>query len=215
MTTFFTSDHHFGHANILKYEDEKRRNMHGGRFASIEKHDDYLIDQWNAIVSPDDLVYCLGDISYKQFTLENVLPRMNGEKILIVGNHDPYFKPLNIPRKTKMHHEAYMDACRAGFKDVSVRLDIEIEGIGEVCLSHFPYWPVNTEGLPDYDLRYQEFRPVVDPTSALLLCGHVHSPWKWQVDKGRPPMLNVGIDAWNMRPVSEAQIVETYMENMK
>lgn len=54
MTTFFTSDHHFGHANILKYEDASRRNVHGGRFASIDKTEpdrppmiNVGIDMWN------------------------------------------------------------------------------------------------------------------------------------------------------------------------
>ena len=214
MSIFFTSDHHFGHANILKYEDEKRRNANGARFRSIEAMDEYLIEQWNNTVSPSDTVYCLGDMSYKQFTLESVLPRMNGEKILIVGNHDPYFKRLTKPDNQKTYREAYTDALHAGFKEIHLRLDIEIAGIGAVCLSHFPYWPASTEGLPDYGLRNQENRPVVDD-SALLLCGHVHSQWTHQVSKGRPPMLNVGVDVWGLKPISESEIVRFYRDNQK
>ena len=211
MSTWYSSDHHFGHDNILKFEDENRRDSRGNRFKSVSHMDEYLIEKWNETVSPGDTVYCLGDMSFKQTVLEAVIPRLHGEKILVVGNHDPFYKRLNMPRKTKMHHEAYVDACRAGFKDISLRLDIEIDGIGAVCLSHFPYWPADISGLPDYDLRHQENRPVIDD-SALLLCGHVHSQWKYQINKGRPPMLNVGIDVWGLKPVSEAEIVKLYKD---
>lgn len=87
---FFTADQHFGHANILKYEDEMRRDAHGTRFSSIDKMDDYLVDQWNASVAEGDVVYCLGDFCYMFEQMCDVLPFLNGEKILISGNHDPF-----------------------------------------------------------------------------------------------------------------------------
>lgn len=208
--TFFTSDHHFGHANILKYEDANRRNAHGGKFASIEKMDEYLIKQWNATVAPGDLVYCLGDLSYKQHTLEAVLPRLNGTKILIVGNHDPYFNRLTCVME-RMHKEAREDALQAGFSAVHLQLDIEIAGIGLTRLSHFPYWPSETEGVADYDLRYPEHRPP-QGSEALLLHGHIHSQWQTKTEPDMPPMINVGIDMWSLRPISEAEIVQKYQE---
>lgn len=207
---FFTADHHFGHANILKHEDANRRNAHGGRFRSIEKMDEYLIDQWNATVAPGDLVYCLGDFSYKQSTMEAILPRLRGEKILIVGNHDPFFKRLT-DTNIRLHAEAREDACKAGFSEVHLQLDIELSGIGQVRLSHFPYWPSNTEGVPDYDLRYPEHRPP-QGREALLLHGHIHSQWLVKKEDGMPPMINVGIDMWNLRPISEVAISEKFQE---
>lgn len=208
MSIFFTADHHFGHSNILKYEDESRRNAYGGRFQSVERMDEYLIEQWNATVGPDDLVYCLGDLSFKQAVLENVLPRLRGEKILVVGNHDPYFKRLTcaMPR---MHKEAREDALRAGFSAVHLQLDIEIEGIGQVRLSHFPYWPSNVEGEPEYNLRHKANRPP-QGDEALLLHGHIHSQWLFKKEDVMPPMLNVGIDAWNLRPVSATEVVDKF-----
>lgn len=208
---YFTADHHFGHANILKYEDENRRNAHGGRFSSIEEMDEFLVDQWNATIAPGDLVYCLGDFSYKQTTMEAILPCLNGTKILVVGNHDPYFKRLTMQRKTKMHADAREAALQAGFQSIHLDLDIEISGIGQVRLSHFPYWPQNTEGVPDYDLRYPENRPEPGGES-LLLHGHIHSQWTTKSEPGMPPMLNVGIDMWNLRPISEAEIVQKFQE---
>ena len=53
---FFTSDLHFGHANIIKYDSRP--------FNSISHMDEELIKRWNESVSPNDTVYILGDISW-------------------------------------------------------------------------------------------------------------------------------------------------------
>ena len=58
MTTWFTADNHFGHANIIKYCDRP--------FSCVEEMDEAMIERWNEVVGHDDLVYHLGD-----FTLGN------------------------------------------------------------------------------------------------------------------------------------------------
>ncbi len=83
--TFFTSDHHFGHAGILSPRMRTRRP-----FASIEEHDETLIAAWNAAVRPDDEVWHLGDFAFR-CTGEHArrcFDRLNGRKLLIRGNHD-------------------------------------------------------------------------------------------------------------------------------
>lgn len=83
MATLFTSDSHFGHSSLL-------RNLRPG-FASIEEHDELLIEAWNSTVRPYDTVYHLGDFSLSKDTayLEKTFRRLNGNrKVLIVGNHD-------------------------------------------------------------------------------------------------------------------------------
>lgn len=209
MTTFFTSDQHFGHANILVYEDECRRDQHGNRFESVEQMDEYMIEQWNAVVRPGDTVYCLGDFSYKQATIESVMPRMNGSKILIVGNHDPYFKRLHSddPEQQALSYE---NAARAGFQSIHTQLDVEIDGVGLARLSHFPYWPVEPEPL-DCNRRYPLLRPEVG-RERVLMHGHIHSQWRLKKEFGRPLMLNVGVDMWQMRPVSESEIAKKVKE---
>lgn len=94
-STFFVSDTHFGHVNILKYEPEKRP------FSSIEEHDEELIKRWNSVVKPADRVYHLGDVAINRRCLSTVA-RCNGRKKLIRGNHDlwslkdylPYFDDI-------------------------------------------------------------------------------------------------------------------------
>ena len=127
---FFTADHHFGHTNILKYEDGLRRNANGGRFQTVEDMDTYLVDQWNATVSPDDTVYHLGDISYKYATIEQVLPFLNGKIYLIVGNHDPMFKQMHGSREQQAN--ARDRALQIGFAGLHTELTLTIPGIGLV-----------------------------------------------------------------------------------
>ena len=80
---FFTSDTHFGHNNILKLGNKRP-------FNTIEEHDQTLIDNWNKVVGKGDIVFHLGDFSmnYDQEKIENTLKQLNGQKHLILGNHD-------------------------------------------------------------------------------------------------------------------------------
>lgn len=82
---FYTADHHFGHANILKFQKNRRDT-----FGDIEEHDEGLIKRWNEVVSPSDTVYHIGDISFRmeEDRLLEILKRLNGEISLILGNHD-------------------------------------------------------------------------------------------------------------------------------
>ena len=81
---FVTSDIHFSHQNIIKYCNRPFKN-------SFEM-DDYIISIWNKTVSQDDNIYILGDFMFSR-SLENIekyVNRLNGYKILILGNHDKF-----------------------------------------------------------------------------------------------------------------------------
>lgn len=89
MKTFLISDTHFGHANILTFKRSDGSPLRD--FPDIQYHDEYLIDQWNSTVKPEDKVYHLGDVGFKNFTiLGSTLSRLNGTKVLIRGNHDNF-----------------------------------------------------------------------------------------------------------------------------
>lgn len=78
METWFISDTHFGHANIIKYCNRP--------FNNVDEMNKTLTDNWNSVVKPDDLVYHLGDFSF--YEVETYRKMLNGKIILIRGNHD-------------------------------------------------------------------------------------------------------------------------------
>jgi calcineurin-like phosphoesterase family protein len=81
MKTWFTSDTHFSHANIIKYCNRP--------FQDIYEMDRTMVQRWNEVVGPEDTVYHLGDFAMGgRHTGFKFLPRLNGTKHLILGNHD-------------------------------------------------------------------------------------------------------------------------------
>ena len=88
---FLISDTHFGHANILTFRSRSGETLIRPGFNDIHHHDEVLIENWNRVVSPNDKVYHLGDIGFKNFTtLKQIFDRLHGNKVLIKGNHDNF-----------------------------------------------------------------------------------------------------------------------------
>ena len=81
------SDTHFGHANMLKFTEANGDLCRPG-FADVSAMNECMIDRWNQTVKPGDKVYHLGDVAFGQKTLDDIMPRLNGQKRLIMGNHD-------------------------------------------------------------------------------------------------------------------------------
>jgi len=77
--TWFTSDTHFGHANIVRYCNRP--------FANVREMDEALISNWNECVKPKDTIYHLGDFAFRGDP-SPIFRRLNGEKFLLLGNHD-------------------------------------------------------------------------------------------------------------------------------
>jgi calcineurin-like phosphoesterase family protein len=118
MTTYVTSDCHFGHKNIIKYEPVSRP------FSSIEEMDEVLIERWNSKVKENDEIYILGDFSFHKVnkTVE-ILGRLSGKKCLIVGNHDNHL----------INHDPFKEMF-VGYYDL---LDNKIAGKHYV-MCHYP-----------------------------------------------------------------------------
>ena len=76
---YYTSDLHFGHKNIIKYENRP--------WLSVKEMDQGLIDRWNSRVKNRDLVYILGDFTLSVSTsyVESILTALKGRKILIIS----------------------------------------------------------------------------------------------------------------------------------
>lgn len=85
---FFISDTHFSHNNILTFKDKDDKFIRPG-FKDIDEMNETIIQNWNKTVSPNDKIYHLGDVSFRNpDAMHSVLSRLNGRKRLIMGNHD-------------------------------------------------------------------------------------------------------------------------------
>ncbi len=96
---FVISDHHFGHANILKFKGLNDKPLRV--FDDLNHMHEYMVEAWNSVVRPQDKVYHLGDVIVKANDWK-ILSRLNGHKRLVLGNHDypdmklyaPYFESV-------------------------------------------------------------------------------------------------------------------------
>lgn len=118
----FTSDTHFGHANIIKYCKRP--------FADKNHMDEVMIEKWNACIRPDHIVFHLGDFALARGKKRpaDYLERLNGQVILIKGNHD--------------HRKVLKD-----FEEVHERLEIIVND-QQITLSHYrmDVWPLSHRG---------------------------------------------------------------------
>ncbi len=78
---FFIADTHFGDRNITRNENRP--------FSDISEMDNTIIKNWNTTVSENDTVFIVGDFSfYNKEKATEICKSLNGEKILVMGNHD-------------------------------------------------------------------------------------------------------------------------------
>lgn len=109
---FYISDLHIGHKNILAFDNRP--------FFSLEEMTETIISNWNSVVGKNDSVYVLGDMFWNNAEIPIVLPRLNGFKYLIKGNHD------RVNREMEKHF--------VWIKDYAVIKD----GKEHVVLCHYP-----------------------------------------------------------------------------
>ena len=83
------SDTHFLHSNMLNFLDTDGVPFRGQYFSNQDELDEYMIENWNAKVKPQDTIWHLGDVFIGDIErFEKIWPRLQGKKRLIVGNHD-------------------------------------------------------------------------------------------------------------------------------
>lgn len=180
---FFTSDTHFGHSNIIKYCARP--------FDNTNDMDEALINNWNAKVPKDGIVYHLGDFAWGSINYwEKIREQLNGEIILVYGNHDE--KYLNNERIYKL------------FKEVIPQKKIWINKI-PIYMNHYPF------------LCFEGSYKGLGATWQLF--GHVHSNPRSEegLDHKRlvncfPTQYDVGVDNNNFTPISFNEL-HSYINN--
>lgn len=86
MNTFLIADPHFSHQGVCEFTRHTGEKLRP--WDVVEEMDEALIHNWNSVVKKDDKIYVLGDVVFKNDHLNKVMPRLNGRKCLIKGNHD-------------------------------------------------------------------------------------------------------------------------------
>ena len=81
---WFVSDTHYGHANMLRFKTADGNLLR--EFDSVEHMNETMVENHNRVVKPDDIVYHCGDVFFGEGW--RYLPRLQGRKRLILGNHD-------------------------------------------------------------------------------------------------------------------------------
>jgi calcineurin-like phosphoesterase family protein len=182
---YFTSDTHFFHKKIREFCP----NRPGTDTSTMNEE---MVRIWNETVGPDDTVFHLGDFSFgKSEETKAILNRLNGTKVLVMGNHD---------RRSEYWYR------RNGFY-VVYRCSTLIKWPAgyKVMLSHYPFklgwWERIWYGITDPGYTRFQDRKIPDDGICYLLHGHCHG--KYYRQKGRA--IDVGWDSWG-RPVSQREL---------
>jgi calcineurin-like phosphoesterase family protein len=192
---YFTADTHFGHTNIIRYCHRP--------YQSVATMNDDLVARAAETLAVGDELWHLGDVALGSLdTTLAFLAEIQPDVTLVAGNHDRCH-PSN--GATSEHYiGVYRETCRLA-ELVLTNTRLRLANGVEVQVSHFPY-------LYDRPVRHdQQGRPIPDRSApwrpeedgSWLLCGHVHHDWRQ-----RDRMINVGVDAWQGRPVSEDVLCE-------
>lgn len=112
---YYIADCHFGHPAILRLDHRP--------FADLQQMEESMVMLWNAAVKKGDTVYILGDFCWgKADEWLRILRRLNGQKVLIQGNHDL---------------KQYPPELRQEFSDIKDYKEIH-DGDRHVLLCHYP-----------------------------------------------------------------------------
>jgi calcineurin-like phosphoesterase family protein len=192
MSTFFSSDFHGFHKNIVKgtseWADKSTQNCRD--FDTIEEHNTAILNGINSVVKENDILWFLGDFTFgginsiwefrKQIKCKNIH--------FIFGNHDHHQEN----NKILFNHPEHFTAQQI-FLSTQYYKEITLKG-QKVIMSHFPFlsWNHSSKG-------------------SIMLHGHEHSEINHLNTKIK--RLDVGLDSaykilGEYRPFSEEEILD-------
>lgn len=186
---WFTSDTHYSHKNICRGVTEWTTDRFTRDFPTLEKMNEAIVNNINAVVQPDDILFHLGDWSFQG--IENVSKfreRIMCKNIhLILGNHDHHIK-----RNTDNLQDLFVSVNQIlnvrVIEDRSPKLVANSKY--ELILSHFPIasWENMNKG-------------------SIHLHGHVHLKKQYRLHAGKA--MDVGVDGNDLQPHNLRDILNT------
>ena len=171
---FFTSDTHFCHQPEFLW---------GPRgFSNVEEMNEAIVERWNEVVKPDDIVYHLGDtmLNDNEKGIE-YFKRLNGQIFIIYGNHD-----------TQNRINLLFEECRHKLLGGWYAFVIK-HGKLSFYLSHYPTLTANFD-----DKHFSQH--------VINLHGHTHQQKNW-LDPRNPFMYHVGMDSHDCTPIPIEEVI--------
>ena len=168
--TYFTSDQHFGHRNIIR--------LCSRPFASLEEMDETMLARWNAKVKDSDKVFVLGDLFFRASNPEEILRRLKGRKILVLGNHDHSWTGKVDPSR-------YFESVHTMFE--------ASDGVHTLTLCHYPMMTFN------HCMRAYMIHGHIH--------GNTNADY-WPYLKTHERILNASVEVNNYEPVIFEELVE-------
>lgn len=181
---WFWADPHFGHTNIIGYSNRP--------FKDVAHMDQALIDNYNALVSNDDMVFWLGDIGwYKWDKLKTYVSRCKGKKFLIRGNHD------------KAKYSEYLEL----FKEVHEQILLKV-GKNSIILNHYPMlvWEKSIHGSMQLHGHTHQSSKFTEHL-AIGLNNKIYTTYNHN-------RICVGVEAWDYKPVNLATLLSFRTKNI-
>ena len=190
---YLISDTHFGHENVLKYESIRLNLLSPeDKNKPIEEQillmNEALIKNWNDIVKDTDTIFCMGDFALggleKNNNIRNISKRLNGEKILIRGNHD--VKDPSI----------YLES---GWKEVK-----DYVLINDILFCHYPIGSEETTSTWGVEKEFREmYRNSLE--YKFVIHGHSHS-YNYDLKNH----FNVSVENIEFKPISINQVLKYF-----
>lgn len=180
MTIWLTSDTHFGHAMVAQLRG----------FDNVDQHNQTILRHINKTVRPSDTLWILGDIALGGWKDNiGILKSIQCDQIhILLGNHD---RPH--PSMSSAHNHMADFMSLSGCNSAQTVAQIQYNGTAYLA-SHFPY-----QGDHGTD-RFTQYR-LIDEGQPLFH-GHTHGTERVTLSSNDTPQFHVGLDAWNLYPVS-------------
>ena len=176
---FFIGDTHFNHVGIIEYDTRP--------WVDVPSMNAHMINLWNSVVSPNDVVYHLGDFAFRPgedgTPIGDIFRALNGQINMVLGNHD---------YKNHVHESDHIPTNKVKWVG-----DLHYTKIGsrkqKAMLCHYPMqsWRSSNHG-------------------SWHLHGHIHGTSRITA----PNRLNVSCSAWGYKPISEEEVERVLSSNI-
>lgn len=179
MTYYITSDTHFCHDKDFCYKPRG--------FSSIKEMNEGIIERWNSVVKPYDIVYHLGDICLNDSVKgAKCISKLNGRIVWFRGNHDTVNKIDYILRHCD--NIQLWEGLNSSYSTV-----VKMNNM-QCYLSHYPTLVAN------YDEKHFT-------QHTINFHGHTHQKQNF-IFYDNPFIYHVGVDSHNCFPIPLEQAID-------